>query len=151
MLAWGSGITNADYELTFVPETKGMDRVIGQQTITITNLWWTHNLTAMYFDVVVETNGSLKRFEGDKQIVRGLVYEGRFKFIIPYANVIDVTPYIFEGSNNTTNGNLEGTGTVQWPERAGGPTPFRFWMKMKESPNQRFEAIGDPGSPQPQP
>ena len=149
MLAWGSGITNGDYELTFVPETKGKDKVIGQQSITITNIWWTHNLSAMYFDVVIETNGSLKRFEGDRQIVRGLVYEGRFKFVIPYANVVDVTPYIFEGSNNSTNADLDGTGTVEWPLRAGGPTPLRFWMKKIQSPNKALQAIGDK-SPQPE-
>ena len=103
IISHASGITNGEYELTFwMSNDNGL-----QQNITITNLSWTHNLTAMYFDVIVDKNGSLKKFDGDNQIVRGLVYEGKFKFIIPYANVVDVTPYIFEGYNTDTNGLFE--------------------------------------------
>lgn len=146
-----SGITNGDYEVTFIPESKGMDRVIGQQDVTITNLWWTHNMTALYFDVVIERNGSLKRFDGDRQVVRGLVYEGKFKFVIPYANVIDVTPHIFEGINTTTNDTFEGNGSVEWPTDRGGPTPFHFWMKRKESPNKAVEGTAHPRTDSPSP
>ena len=102
-----------------------------EQEITIANCWWTPNLTCMYYDVVINKKGSLKRFDGDNQIVRGILYEGKFKFIIPFANVVDIHPYIFQGVNTETNGVFEGNGDVPYQGPNVGNNKFHFWMKKK--------------------
>ena len=136
-LAHGAGITNGQYEISFRISDMGF-----QQEVTITNCWWTPNLTTMYFDVVIEKNGSLKRFDGDRQTVRGILYMDRFKFIIPFANVVNVDAFVFEGSNADQDGVFEGTGDVPFQGPNGGNNKFKFWMKRK-TPNQASQAIGD--------
>jgi hypothetical protein len=119
-----TGITNGTYEIGFRISDMGF-----QQEVTITNCWWTHNLTAMYFDVVIKKNGSLKRFDGDCQSVRGVVYNGEFKFIIPFANVVDVNAFYFTGKNQDKNGAFQGTGDVPYQGPNGGNNKFTFQMK----------------------
>jgi hypothetical protein len=143
LLARAGGITNGQYEITF-----RISDMIFQQEVSITNCWWTHNLTTMYYDVAVEKNGSLKRFDGDRQTVRGILYTGKFKFIIPYANVVNVDAFVFEGSNADKDGVLEGTGDVPFQGPNAGNNRFKFWMKRK-IPNQASQAIGA-SAPQPE-
>lgn len=121
-----AGITNGDYEITFRISDMGF-----QQDITITNCWWTPNLSCMYYDVIISKKGSLKRFDGDRQIVRGILYEGYFKFIVPYANVVNVDAFYFKGKNVETNGVFEGEGDVPYEGMNAGDNRFRFWMKRK--------------------
>ncbi len=125
-LANGAGITNGQYEITFRISDMGF-----QQEVTITNCWWTDNLTTMYCDVVIEKNGSLKRFDGDRQTVRGILYIGKFKFIILFANVVNVDAFVFEGSDEDRDGILEGTGDVPFQGPNGGNNKFEFSMRRK--------------------
>jgi len=94
------------------------------------------NLVCTYFDVIIEENGSFKRSDESRQLVRGLIYEGRFKFIIPNANADDVNPYIFEAENQEKNGKFEGACEILFtgPKRHG-TSKFRFTMQ-RIAPNK---------------
>lgn len=140
-----AGITNGVYEITFP-----ISDMIFQQEITITNCWWTPNLSCMYYDVVITKKGSLKRFEGDNQTVRGILYEGYFKFIVPYANVVDVNAYVFKGKNEEVNGVFEGEGDVPYTGPNSGNNRYKFWMKTKD-PEQSVPGYPPQGVGSPEP
>ena len=126
-----AGITNGNYEISFRISDMGF-----QQEITVTNCWWTPNLSCMYYDVVITNKGALKRFDSDNQKVRGILYEGYFKFIIPYANVVNVDAFVFKGNNTETkDGIFEGEGDVPYEGVNSGNNRFKFWMK-KIGPEQ---------------
>ncbi len=58
-----------------------------QQEVTIANCQWSSHMSCMCYDVVIEKNGSLKWSDGDRQVVRGILRNGKFKFIIPLAAI----------------------------------------------------------------
>ncbi len=129
-------IENGDYELSFRISDMGF-----QQIITVTNCTYNPDISYYKFDVLIAENGALKRFADDAQTVNGLVYDGKFKFIIPYANVVTVDAYCFEGANEETNEQFCGKGDVPFQGPNSGNNKFTFWMKKKD-PEQ-----GGPGYP----
>jgi len=133
-LGFADGLDDGKYEISFRISDMGFTQVV-----TITHC--TKNSTVSYykFDVVIEEKGALKRFKDDKQIVKGIVYDGKFKFIIPYANVASLDGYYFEGNNKLKNGVFTGNGDVPFQGPNGGKNKFHFQIK-KISSNKELKA-----------
>ena len=131
------GITPGKYLISF-----GISDAGWSQTVKIAN--FSTNSVCTNFDVLIEEDGSFKRSNASRQLVRGLVYGNKFKFIIPDANVNNVYPYIFEADNTEKNGRFEGSCDVLFTgpnsDRTG---KFHFTMQ-RIAPNKSGPANGRP-------
>jgi len=82
------------------------------------------------FDVKVSTTGGTMRFPEDSQFVQGLYYDGKFTFILPFANVVDVTGYKFIGEDKEADEMYKGKVHIFGQgEREAKEGPFGFSMK----------------------
>ena len=119
-----SGIENGKYEISFRISDMGFSQVI-----EIRNSTQNDEVSHYKFDVIINEKGSLSRFKDDNQIVKGIVYNGKFKMIIPYANVTGVDAYYFEGKNESKNGFFSGIGDVPYQGPNVGKNKFNFFLK----------------------
>lgn len=115
---YSGGITNGIYEIRY-----RFSDAASAQEVTIANCV-SPSPSIIYFDVVIDKNGGLKRRDQDKQIVRGLVHIDTFTFIIPFVSGSTISAYTFTGANSETEGTLVGQGSA-------GSEAFHFWMKRK--------------------
>lgn len=97
------------------------------QKIELSNFRESPNKTFVGFDVHLEEQGSLKRFPSDSQVVQGVVYMGKFKFIIPFADVINVYGFNFVGVDELVDGSYKGDGEVSWDSSHKSDT-YKFSM-----------------------
>lgn len=108
--------------------------VIQAQEIEISNI---RRRSSGYgsFDVKVSTTGGAMRFPEDGQLVQGLYYDGKFTFILPFANIVDVTGYKFIGEDAEAAENYKGkVHIIGQSERMAKEGPFAFSMKKGTDP-----------------
>jgi hypothetical protein len=122
--AMGNSLTNGLYAISFRISDMGFSQVV-----TITNCTQNADVSYYKFDVVIDQKGSLKRFDDDNQRVKGIVYDGKFKFVIPYANVASHYTFYFDGLNTSSNGVFRGQGDVPYMGPNCSNNTFRFYMK----------------------
>jgi hypothetical protein len=83
-----------------------------QQAVELKNFRESPNGAFVGFDVHLDQQGSLKRFPPDSQLVQGVVYDGKFRFILPFANVTSVYGFNFVGTDEEVDGAYRGSGHV---------------------------------------
>ena len=125
---FADGLDNGRFEVLFRISDMGFSQIV-----TITNCTTNSAVDYYKFDVAISEQGSLMRFAGDRQMVKGIVYDGKFKFIIPYANVASLEGFYFEGTNQATNGVFIGNGDVPFQGPNGGENKFHFQIKKLSS------------------
>lgn len=118
---FAEGVENGKYELSFRISDMGFSQII-----EIKNSTQNTDISYYKFDVVIKEKGSLKRFDDDNQIIKGIAYDGKFKFIIPYANVVSIDAFYFEGKNKLEDGIFTGTGDVPYQGPNVGNNKFNF-------------------------
>lgn len=99
-----------------------------QQEVELKNFRESPNGAFVGFDVHLTEKGSLKRFPSDSQIVQGVVYDGRIRFILPFANVTEVYGFHFVGEDEGSDGAYRGSGHVYLNEPEEKDT-FDFRME----------------------
>jgi hypothetical protein len=136
--AAADGITNGEYEIVFPVSN---DNILGQY-VTVTNCTVVTpssdpSLGVMRFDLQITKKGSFNRSDSYRQLVPGVVWGGRFNFVIPSEHVTHVAVYSFEGAHSGKDGEFEGTADV--PDPDGGRMKKKFWMKRVTSnkPSER--------------
>ena len=127
--AFSEGITPGQYSISF-----GVADARWSQTVEIAN--FSTNLVCTNFDVLIKEDGSFKRPDESQQLVRGLVYKNKIKFIIPEANANNVYPYVFEADNKEKNGIFEGSCEMLFTgPNSDRTSKFRFTMQ-RIAPNK---------------
>jgi hypothetical protein len=136
--AAADGVTNGEYEIVFPVSN---DNILGQ-SVTVTNCTVVTpssdpSLVVMRFDLQITKKGSFNRSDSYRQLVPGVVWGGRFNFVIPSEHVTHVSMYSFDGANSEKDGVFEGTADV--PDPDGGRMKKKFWMKRVTSnkPSER--------------
>ena len=89
---FAKGIENGRYEISFTISDMGFTQII-----EIRNSTQKPNSPYYKFDVIIKEEGSLKTSDDDNQIIKGIVFNGHFKFIIPCAYIVNVEAYYFDG------------------------------------------------------
>jgi hypothetical protein len=133
-LASAEGITNGQYEIVFpVSNDNILSQIVTVTNYTVVTPGSDLSLSVMRFDIQITKKGSFNRSDSYRQLVPGIVWGGKFNFVIASEYVTHVSAYWFEAPNADKNGVFEGTADV--PDPDGGRMKKKYWMKRITSNN----------------
>lgn len=136
--AVAGGITNGEYEIVFpVSNDNILSQVLTVTNCTVVTPGSDQSLEVLRFDLQITKKGSFNRSDSYRQLVPGVVWGGKFNFVISSEHVTHVSSYSLEGTNLEKDGVIEGTADV--PDPDGGRMKKKFWMKRVTSnkPSER--------------